>query len=74
MHGLDPFQNEGVGRGRGFDMAHEGEVKSLDDHWIWDNGNISIVISGVNEVFLGKGISGCHLCTRCDLPVDIEIL
>ena len=74
LHGLDCLQNKGVRRGRGFDMVHEGEVKSLDDHWIWDNGNISIVISGVNEVFSGKGVSGHHSCARCDLPVDIEIL
>ena len=55
-------------------MVCEGEVKSLDDHWVWDNGNINIVISGVDEVFSRKGVSGCHLCTRCDLPADIEIL
>ena len=74
LHGLDCFQNKRVGRGRGCDMACEGEVKSLDDHWIRDNGDINVVISGVDEVFLGKGISGRHLCTRCDLPADIEIL
>ena len=74
MHGLDPFQNEGVGRGRGFDMACEGEVKSLDDHWVWDNGNINIVISSVDEVFSRKDISRHHPCTWCDLPVDIKIL
>ena len=55
-------------------MAHEGEVESLDDHWIWDDGDIVIVISGVNEVFLGKGVGGCHPSTRCDLPTDIKIL
>ena len=71
LHGLDCFQNKGVGRGRGSDMACEGEVKSLDDHWIWDNGNI---ISGVNEVFSRKGISRRHPCPRCDLPADIKVL
>ena len=55
-------------------MACEGEVKSLDDHWVWDNGDINIVISGVDEVFSRKGISGRYPCTRCDLPVDIKIL
>ena len=55
-------------------MVCEGEVKNLDNHWIWDNGNISIVVSGVDKVFLGKGISRCHLSTRCDLPTDIKIL
>ena len=55
-------------------MACEGEVKSLNDHWVWDNGNINVVISSVDEVFLRKGVSRRHLCTRCDLPVDIEIL
>ena len=55
-------------------MVHEGEVKSLDDHWIWNDGNINVVISGVNKVFSGKGVSRCCLCTRCDLPADIEIL
>ena len=55
-------------------MACEGEVKSLDDDWIKDDGDVSVVISGVNEVFSGKGISRCHLCTRCDLPMDIKIL
>ena len=52
-------------------MACEGKVKSLDDHWIWDNGNI---ISGVDEVFSRKGISRCHPCPRCDLPADIKVL
>ena len=28
----------------------EGEVKSLDDHWIWDDGDISVVISRVDKV------------------------
>ena len=53
-------------------MACKGEVKSLDDHWIWDNGDINVVISGINEVFLRKGVSRRHLCARCDLPMDIE--
>ena len=48
-------------------MAHEGEVKSLDDHWAWDNGNINIVISGVNEVFSRKGVSGHHRIVFWDL-------
>ena len=74
LHGLDCFQNKGVGRGRGFDMACEGEVKSLNDHWVWDNGNINVVVGGINEVFSRKGVSRCHPCTRCDLPADIEIL
>ena len=55
-------------------MVCEGEVKSLNDHWVWDNGNINVVISSVDEVFLRKGVSRCHPCTRCDLPADIEIL
>ena len=55
-------------------MTCKEEVKSLDDHWIWDDGDISIVISSVDEVFLGKGVSRHHLCTRCDLPADIKIL
>ena len=74
LHGLDCFQNKGVRRGRGFDMACKGEVKSLDNHWIQDNGNINIVISSVDEVFSRKGVSGCHPCPRCDLPADIEVL
>ena len=55
-------------------MAHEGEVKSLDDHQVWDNGDINVVVSGINEVFSRKGVSRRHLCTRCDLPMDIKIL
>ena len=55
-------------------MAREGEVKGLDDHRVWDNGNINIVISSIDEVFSRKGVSGCHLCTRCDLLADIKIL
>ena len=55
-------------------MVREGEVKSLDNHWVQDNGNINVVISSVDEVFLRKGVSRCHLCPRCDLPVDIEVL
>ena len=55
-------------------MVCEGEVESLDDHWIWDVGDINIVISGVNEVFSGKGVSRGHPCAWCDLPMDIEVL
>ena len=55
-------------------MAREGEVQSLDDYWVWDNGNIYIVIGGINEVFSRKGVSRRHPCTRCDLPVDIKVL
>ena len=55
-------------------MACKGEVKSLDDHWVWDNSNINVVVGGIDEVFSRKGISRCHLCTRCDLPADIKIL
>ena len=55
-------------------MVRKGEVKSLDDHWVWDNGDINIVISSINEVFLRKGISGRHPCIRCDLPTDIEMV
>ena len=32
LRSLDCFQNKGVGRGRGFDMVCEEEVKSLDNH------------------------------------------
>ena len=53
-------------------MACEREVKSLDDYWIRNDGSISVVISGVNEVFSGEGVSRGHLCTRCDLPVDVK--
>ena len=55
-------------------MAREGEVKGLDDHQVWDNGNINIVISSINEVFSRKGISGCHLSAGCDLPMNIKVL
>ena len=33
-------------------MVCEGEVKSLDDHWVWDNGKINIVVGGIDEVLL----------------------
>ena len=55
-------------------MAREGEVKGLDDHQVWDNGNINIVVSHINEVFSRKGISRCHPSARCDLPMDIKVL
>ena len=55
-------------------MACKGEVKGLDDHQVWDNGNINVVISSINEVFSRKGISRCHLSARCDLPADIKVL
>ena len=74
LHSLNCFQNEGVGGGGGLDMACEREVKCLDDYWIRDDGSISVVISGVDEVFSGEGISRGHLCTWCDLPMDIEVL
>ena len=53
-------------------MACERKVKSLDDYWIRNDGSISVVISGVNEVFSGEGISRGHPCTRCDLPADVK--
>ena len=55
-------------------MARKGEVKSLDNHRVWDNGDINVVVSGINEVFSRQGVSRRHLCARCDLPTDIEIL
>ena len=55
-------------------MVHKGEVKSLNDHRVQDNGDINIVVSSIDEVFSRKGISRCHPCTRCDLPADIEVL
>ena len=55
-------------------MVHKGEVKSLNDHQVQDNGDINVVVSSIDEVFSRKGISRCHLCTRCDLPADIEVL
>ena len=55
-------------------MACEGEVKSLDDHRVWDNGNINVVVSGIDEVLLRKGISRHHLHARCNLPMDIKVL
>ena len=55
-------------------MVCEGEVKSLDDHWVWDNGNINVVVGSIDEVFSRKGVSRCHPCTRCDLPANIEVL
>ena len=55
-------------------MACEREVKCLDDYWIRDDGSISIVIGGVNEVFLEEGISRGHPCTWGDLPMDIKVL
>ena len=35
-------------------MSGESEVKGLDNHWVRDNGSISIVVSGVRGLF-GKG-------------------
>ena len=55
-------------------MVCKGEVKSLNNHWVWDNGDIYIVIGGIDEIFLRKGVSRHHPCIRCDLPADIEIL
>ena len=39
-------------------MAREGEVKGLDDHWVWDNGNINIVVSSIDEVFRERASAG----------------
>ena len=55
-------------------MACEGEVKGLDDHWVWDNGNINVDIRSIDEVFLRKGVSRCHPSAWCDLPMDIKVL
>ena len=74
LYSLDRFQNKGGGGGGGLDMVCKREVKCLDDYWIRDDGSISIVIGGVNEVFLGEGISRGHPCTWGDLPMDIEVL
>ena len=55
-------------------MVCEGKVKGLDDYWIRDDDGINIVIGGVNEVFLGKGVSRGHPCIWHDLPMDIKVL
>ena len=55
-------------------MVCEEEVKSLDDHWVWNNGNINVVISSIDKVFSRKGVSRCRPSARCDLPTDIKVL
>ena len=39
-------------------MARKGEVKGLDDHRVWDNGNINIVVSSIDEVFRERASAG----------------
>ena len=55
-------------------MAREGEVEGIDDHRIWEDGGVCIVGSGIQVIFLRKGISGFHLCSWGNLPDDVKIL
>ena len=55
-------------------MVCKGKVKGLDDYRVWDNSHVSVVLSSIDEIFPRKGISQCHLSTRCDLPADIKVL
>ena len=55
-------------------MMREGEVEGIDDCRIREDGSVCIVGSGVQVIFLRKGISGSHLCSWGNFPDDVKIL
>ena len=55
-------------------MVREGEIEGIDDHRIWEDGGVCIVSSGIQVIFLRKGISGSHLCPRGNFPDDVKVL
>ena len=55
-------------------MTREGEVKGVDNHRIWEDGNVCIISSGIQVVLSRKGISGSHLCPRSNPPDNVKIL
>ena len=55
-------------------MTREGEVKGIDDHRIREDGSVCVVGSGIQVIFLRKGISWSHLCSWGNLPDNVKIL
>ena len=55
-------------------MAREGEIESIDDHWIRDDGGIDVVSRGIQVILSRESIHRSHLHSRGHFPDNVEIL
>ena len=74
IQGCESFEDKGVRGGGGLDMAGQGEIEGVNDHRVWEDGSVCIILSGVQVILMREGISGSHLCPRGDLPDNVKVL
>ena len=54
--------------------VREGEIKGINDYRFWENGHMSVILSGINVIFERESISRSHMGARSNLPDDVEVL
>ena len=55
-------------------VVREGEIESIDDHWIRDDGGIDIVSHGIQVILLRESVCRSHLHSRGHFPDNVKIL
>ena len=55
-------------------MAREGEIESIDDHRIREDGGIHVVSRGIQVILSRESVHRLHLHSRGHLPDNVEIL
>ena len=55
-------------------VTREGEIESIDDHWIRDDGSIYVVSHGIQMILSRESVHRSHLCSRGHLPDNVKIL
>ena len=55
-------------------MAREGEIESVDDHWIRDDGGIHVVSCGIQVIILRERVHRSHLHSWGYFPDNVKIL
>ena len=55
-------------------MVREGEIESVDDQWIRDDGGIYIVSCGIQVILLRECVHRSHLHSRGYFPDNVKIL
>ena len=55
-------------------MTGQGEIEGIDNHEIWNDGGMCIILCGINVVLLRERISRFHLCHRSNLPANVKVL
>ena len=55
-------------------MAREGEIESIDDHRIREDGGIHVVSCGIQVILSRESVRRPHLHSRGHLPDNVEIL